>query len=39
MNLVVRDHEGRFLAASMDCDQGPQDALLAEAISCKNALQ
>ena len=32
MSLVVRDHMGRFLAASMDCDQGPLDALLAEAI-------
>ena len=39
MSLVVLDHMGRFLAASMDCDQGPLDALLAEAISCRNALQ
>ena len=23
----------------MDCDEGPLDALLAEAISCRNALQ
>ena len=39
MGFVIHDHSGRFLAAKAGSRNGPMDAMVAEALSCREALQ
>ena len=39
MGFVIRDHSRRFLAAKAGCGNGPMDAMVVKALSCREALQ